>query len=356
MSQAQAPQQSPKNSPGPVDPYRDWLDIQSVERPPSRYALLGLAELEDDPQAIAEGARRIKKVVRGYQIGSYRKQALALLTEIGQAVELLGNRQKKAGYDRQRFRRAMELAKANFPQADLSRPLDEIFAEWLVDCDKARLPVARLLPNLMDWCLDRAFSWPVRGPYKTPLPLGLWIYFEGSVVGQCVERSPLEQRVAAVKQLQQAFGVSEQLARFVAVEISRRPQSFAGTRLVQEAAAAPREVMQNWLDRLAVRGVKLDAAAPTYQALAFLLGLADESGKPIAEPVQPRVIQGAGVPLFGLLRDRLRDAAEGLMAYVRNLAAEHPATFSAALLALLISLGVVLLLAGVLILISVLRR
>jgi len=170
---------------GGVDPYRDWLGVTTLERPPSPYQLLRLAELETSQRAIADAARRVKRTVRAYQIGQYRQMALALMTEIGQATDVLSNKDKKVAYDRRRLTALLTLAEENFPQADLNRPLDEVFAEWLARCEQAAMPVTRLLPELMQWCLHRSFAWPARGSVEAPLPVGLWIYAEAAIVGQC---------------------------------------------------------------------------------------------------------------------------------------------------------------------------
>jgi len=333
---------------GPLDPYRDWLGLKTLERPPSYYALLGLAELENNPHAISESSRQLKKTVRAYQIGQYRTQALALMTEIGQAVDTLTDPRKKAAYDRRRIGRLLELAQANFPQAELERPLDEVFADWLARCDTVGLPVPQLLPELMKWCLSRPFTWPARGPHDVPLPLGLWIYFEAAVIGQCVERSPLEQRVRAVKRTQASFGISAELSRIINLDIARRPESFAGSTLVGMAADAPRDLMQTWVDRLAASGIVLDDASPTYAAVAFLLGLADPEGRPIAEPVRPRTVQAARPSWVRRTVDAGCDLADRL----RDWAAANPHIVRSLWIALAIAVGAIVLLLAALVLLG----
>jgi len=143
---------------GPADSYRDWLNVATLERPPSHYALLGLPELEDDGRAIQKAAREAKKTVRAYQIGAYRDQAVALLAEIGRAVDALTDAGKKAAYDGARRARLLSLAQQNFPQAELRRPLEDVFADWLGQSEKAGVPVPQLLPGLMQWCLGRSLT------------------------------------------------------------------------------------------------------------------------------------------------------------------------------------------------------
>ncbi len=258
-----------------LDPYRNWLGVQTTERPPSHYALLGLAELENNLHAINEAARKAKKTVRAYQIGKFRKEALVLMTEIGRAVDVLTKADKKRTYDAERLQASVEQAKASFPQTDMERPLEELLADWLTECAAAGLPVVQVLPELMHWCLSRAFRWPPRGEYKLPLPLGLWLYCDAAIVAQCVARSPMEQRGQTVKRIQQALGISEQLSRLVIVDIFRRPAAFAETDQVQMAAQRPRDMLQAWVDRMAAQDVAIDQGSPTFSSLAFLLGLVE---------------------------------------------------------------------------------
>lgn len=334
-----------KPSPGgPADPYRDWLGVKTVERAPSAYALLGLAELESNPKTIADAARQAKKTLRSYQIGPYRKEALRLMTEVGQAVDLLTSPGKKSAYDEERRRRLLELAQGNFPQAELQRPLDEVFAEWLVRCTRAGLPVPNLLPDLMQWCLSRSFSWPKRGPHGVVLPLGLWIYVEATVVGQCVARSPLGQRVRAVKRAQASFGISAQLSRIINLDIAHRPESFTDIEVVRLAAEQPRELMQRWVDLLAANDIVLDHECPAYKALAFLLGLVDADGRPIAEPVRPQVVKPREPSAAGAALASARDAVERTVAVIRRWAEANPQFTTSLKWALVISAGLLALL------------
>ena len=333
----------------PLDPYRDWLGIASPERPPSPYQLLGLRELENDSLAIAEAARAAKKTLRAYQIGQYRTEALALMTEIGQAADLLTNEEKKSAYDAQRRQKLLALAQANFPQAELSRPLHDVFADWLGRGEKAGLPISQLLPDLMQWCLQRPFPWPSRGPLGVPLPLGLWLYFEAAVVGQCVARSPLEKRIQAVKQMQQLLGVGAPLSRIINLDIARRPDSFLETPLVRQASDEPRQLMQAWVDRLAKagggqgKGVVLEVDSAGYRALAFLLGFVDDSGRAVREPVRPQMTKAARRSASTSLAAALGQAPGQIIAKLRHAAGGYPQLVLAVKIALAVS-GLIILL------------
>lgn len=331
------------------DPYRQWLDVRTVERPPSPYALLGLAELEADAAAIGDAALTTKRTLRGYQIGKYRKQAIELQTEVSRAADTLTHPEKKATYDAGRMEILLERAQANFPQADLGRPLDDLFFDWLTACDRVGMPVPQLLPRLMTWCLGRSFNWPQRGLLKAPLPLGLWVYVDAVLVGQLVERNTLDMRVRAVKAIQQSLGVSENLARMVNQHIGRRPRSFALLPVVQRAANEPRDLMQEWVDRLAAHGVALEAQSSGYKAMAFLLGLTGQDGNVLEKPLEPRVAVPQKMSLLTRAGRQGRDIVERIVTRWRMFGEDHPDMAAAIKLAVFIALGLFLLLVVLLI-------
>ncbi len=332
-----------------ADPYREWLGINTVERPPSAYALFNLSELETDTAAIGDAALVVKRTLRSYQIGKYRKQALQLQGEVSKAADILTHPQKKAEYDAQRQTVLLQRAQANFPQADMDRPLDDLFVDWLTACDRVGMPVPQIMPQLMSWCLDRAFNWPQRGNLKVPLPLGLWIYTEVALVGQLVERQPLETRVRAVKAVQQALGVSQALALMVNQHIGRRAKSFGLLPVTQMAANQPRKLMQEWVDRLAARKVNLEPESTPYKAMAFLLGLTGQDGNVIESPVKPQVaVPRKRSRLIAAVR-KLRDKSDALATRIRMFAADHPDLTAAMKLAALIAAGIFLLIVVLLI-------
>jgi len=351
--QASQVQQSPESAGRPaatLDPYRNWLGLRTAERPPSHYALLGLPELENNLHAINAAARKAKKTVRSYQIGKFRKEALGLMTEIGQAVDVLTAVKKKRAYDDRRLQAALERAEQSFPQADMDRPLEELLTDWLTECAATGLPVVQVLPQLMQWCLSRAFKWPPRGEHELPLPLGLWIYYDAALVAQCVARNPMEQRGQAVKRIQQALGISEQLSRLVIIDIFRRPAAFAETEQVLLAADRPRDLLQQWVDRMAAQDAAIDQESPTFSTLAFLLGLVEEDGQPIAEPVKPQIVVAEKPSPLVLLWDDVRDRADVAMDFLLTLAARYPEYMPAARVAVMIAGAIVLLILVILLL------
>jgi hypothetical protein len=331
-----------------MDPYRAWLGIRTTERPPSHYALLGLPELETNPHAVNEAARKAKKTVRAYQIGKYRREALALLTDIGQAVDVLTHHDKKVAYDARRLRLSLQRAEELFPQADMNRPLERLFTDWLARCDETGLPVVQILPDMMDGCLKRNFHWPRQGEQNLPLPLGLWLYRDVAIIARCVERGPFEQRAEAVKHIQQAVGLTEQLSRLVVQEVFRRPESFASTPQVRLAAERPREFLQQWVDRLAAHDAAAPQGAATFEALAFVLGLVEEDGKPISQPVRPQIIVAEKPSPLVLLWDDIRDRFDTVIDAAMTLPARYPQYLPTIRWALILSGGIILLLIALL--------
>lgn len=331
------------------DPYSQWLGVRTVERPPSPYALLGLPDLEPDPVAITDAAIAVKRQLRGYQIGKYRRQAIELQGEVSRAADTLTHPDKKAEYDARRTEVLVSRAAVNFPQGDLGRPLDDLFLDWLTGCDNAAMPVPQLMPELMDWCLKRSFKWPQRGTLKAPLPLALWVYTDAALVGQLVERGELQMRVRAVKAIQQSLGITENLARMVNQHISRRPRSFTLLPVVDRAAEEPRELMQQWIDRLAEGGVSLDVQSSCYKAMAFLLGLTGQDGNVLETPVEPRVARPRGRSLAGRALRQCRELLERGITRCRMFAADHPDFMSAMKLAGAIALIIFLLMLALMI-------
>lgn len=86
---------------GNFDPYQEWLGIPPEEQPPSLYRMLGVADGESDPAAIAKAAAQ-----RAAHVKSFRTDETAIFTdllikEIAAAKALLLDPEKKQKYDRQ---------------------------------------------------------------------------------------------------------------------------------------------------------------------------------------------------------------------------------------------------------------
>ncbi|HET6880058.1 MAG TPA: NPCBM/NEW2 domain-containing protein [Pirellulales bacterium] len=81
------------------DPYRRWLGISTVERPPNHYVLLGLSLFEDDTDAIANAADRQMAYVRTQQNGPHAPASQQLLNELAAARLCLLNPAQKSRYD-----------------------------------------------------------------------------------------------------------------------------------------------------------------------------------------------------------------------------------------------------------------
>jgi len=217
---------------------RDWLGIEGAE--PSYYALLGVAELETDEKTILQAGRTVKRKVRAYQIGIYRKQALTLLAEIGQAVSTLTNPEKKTAYDNalmDRWRKeAEDLARQHFAQGERTPAALEA---WLTACRERDIPVTRLMPYLMRRLMVRADGRAKVGVHQLPLPIALWVYRDVGVLGQTLQVGPLEKRVESVKKAQRLLDIPQGIALLVAAEISGALRLFSDLRFVRQARDDP---------------------------------------------------------------------------------------------------------------------
>jgi len=217
---------------------REVLGIETPE--PSYYGLLGLPELETDEKAVLQAGRRVKRKVRAYQLGLYRKQALGLLAEIGQAVSTLTNPGKRRVYDNAlvgRWRKEAEaLIREHFGQGERTA---EAMAAWLTGCRDRGIPVARLMPYLMRRVMSQAEGWPAVGLHQLPMPVALWTYRDVVALGQALEVGSLQKRVESVKKAQRMLGIPQGAALLVAEEIGRSVHLFGELRFVRQARDAP---------------------------------------------------------------------------------------------------------------------
>lgn len=217
---------------------RDWLGIDNPE--PSYYGLLGVPELESDEKAILQAGRTVKRKVRAYQIGIYRKQALGLLAEIGQAVSTLTNPEKRIAYDNSLMGRwrtqAEELARQHVGTGERTPAALEA---WLTACRERGIPVTRLMPYLMRRLMARASGWPKVGVHQLPLPIALWTYRDVGALGQTLQVGPFEKRVESVKKAQKLLGIPQGIALLVAAEIAGALRLFSEVRFVRQARDAP---------------------------------------------------------------------------------------------------------------------
>lgn len=251
--------------------YREWLGITNPA--PSYYGLLGVPELETDATAVLHAGRHVKRKLRAYQIGLYRKQALELLAEVGQAVSVLTNPEKKKAYDRElmaRWRGVVdELYRAHF-QGD---PRDPAVVEaWLSACAVRGVPVTRLIPPLMRMLRSRVRTWPPTGEHRLGLPLNLWLYRDAVALGQCLHIGALETRAEAVKRVQKLLGISEGLARLVAEEIGRGLHLFSKDRIVVQAKEDPDGMLRRLARRIRRHGGEFGKDGKVLPAVADLVG------------------------------------------------------------------------------------
>src|SRR5262245_21595711 len=81
-----------------VDLYWDWLKVPQDKRPPTHFDLLGLAQTESDPNAIAAAAALQAQRVKANQTGPQADQCQRLLKEIAAAKTVLSNLEQRAKY------------------------------------------------------------------------------------------------------------------------------------------------------------------------------------------------------------------------------------------------------------------
>jgi hypothetical protein len=252
--------------------YREWLGIKCAT--PSYYGLLGVPELESDQQVILHAGRRVKRKLRAYQIGQYRKQALDLLAEVGQAMVVLTSKEKQPAYDRElgaRWKAAIEQCYRAHVEGARRDP--GVLEGWLNACTMRGVPVTRLLPAIVHKMGARLKEWPPHGEHKLCLPIGVWVYRDAVALGQCLHVGRLERRVEAVKHVQKLLGVSEGLARLVAEEVSRGLHLFARARFLCEAKRDPEAYLLRVARRIHRYGGHLGSKAEILATIAALLGM-----------------------------------------------------------------------------------
>ncbi|MBE3069255.1 MAG: hypothetical protein IMZ66_03360, partial [Planctomycetes bacterium] len=264
--------------------YREWLGI--ADPTPSHYTLLGVPELETDASAIQHAGRRVKRKLRAYQIGIYRKQALELLAEVGQAVSVLTNPEKKKAYDRGLLDRWRGLVEDLYHTHCRNGAGDPAAVEaWLGACAARSVPVTRLMPYVMRRLHRRARGWPASGEHRLSLPVNLWIYRDAVVLGQCLHVGTLETRVEAVKSVQKILTIPEGLARLVAEEVVRGLHLFSKDRLVARARHDPDAVLVRLGRRIRRYRGTVGEGGQALAAVARLLGKTPEDLKQALETI-----------------------------------------------------------------------
>jgi len=282
---------------GREDLYREWLGIATPS--PTHYELLGVPALESDAETILRGARQVKRRLRTYQIGRYRKGALELLTDVGQAVSVLTNRERRQFYNNELLGQWKALVEELYREHGQGR--DPLALEtWLAACRERGVPISRLLPALVRSLRGRGERWPSRGEHGLGLPEGLWIYRDAVILGNCLRGVDLERRADAVKRVQKALGVPEGLARLVAEEVARGPDTFARLPLVREAERRPGGAVLRLGRRMRRLGGHVDRRSKVLSAVATLVGMGRHDlhkilphldARPFVLPIGKRVVR-----------------------------------------------------------------
>ena len=251
--------------------YRDWLGIKWPQ--PSYYALIGVPELEGDPSAIHHAARHVKRKLRAYQIGAYRHLSLDLLGDVGQAVSILTNPEKKRAYDNDLLREWRKAAENLYRVHCEGAPREaETLEKWLTACVAAGVPVTRLLPAIVWFLGEKVNEWAAFGEHQVGLPVNLWIYRDAVILGQCLHIGSLDQRVEAVKNVQKLLGITEGMARIIAEEVSRSLHLFSALRLVTMAKKDSEGLLVRLGRRIRRFGGHLGHRGKVLAAVATLVG------------------------------------------------------------------------------------
>jgi hypothetical protein len=296
--------------------YREWLGISYAN--PTYYGLLGVPELENDSIAILHAGRRVKRKLRAYQIGTYRQQALDLLSDIGQAVSVLTNAEKKRAYDRELFTRWRKDIEDLYRRHCEGKPCDAAVLEaWLRACATGGVPVARLLPVIIRSLGSRLQEWPAHGDHRVGLPVNLWLYRDAVILGQCLHIGSLERRAETVKSVQKILGVSEDLARLMAEGVTRASHLFGETWLSEQAKDSPRAFLVRMGRRIRRYGGRLGRHGTVLAMLAVLVGMNKKSLEEVFERLADAKRQPTAAEAAEEARKRLR---QGLRHFHRRAA------------------------------------
>ena len=264
--------------------YRDWLGVTNPT--PTYYEVLGLAVLESEPEAIFEAGREAKRKLRSYQVGRYKRQALELLAEVGQAVSVLTNPEKKRGYDNQLLKGWLASADELFQQHGVGHTGEAAALEaWIAACRTRGVPVARLMPWIVRHTRKIAVPWPRQGSIGVDLITSLWIYRDVVVLGQCIESTDLSRRVIAVKRVQQYVGVPSAIALVVAEDVARARRRFETLALVKEAKKSPDLTLLRLARRIHRLGGHASHRSKVLLAVTAVLGRKREDLEKVLEHI-----------------------------------------------------------------------
>ncbi len=290
---------------------REWLGVQQDH--PTHYELLRLPNLLGDRETIFEAGRQAKRKLRAYQIGRYRKLALSLLVDVGQAVAVLTNPEKKRVYDHDLVCAWQAKVEGLHEEHVAGRePGPEVLRAWLTACRDANVPVVYLLPFGVRLIRARGERWPPHGEHRLSLPACLWLYRDIAILGQCLAKGEVARRAEIVKGVQKALGVPEDLARIVAEEVSRAPALFSELRFVRQAKRSPNRTILRLGRRIRRLGGHVDRRNKVVAAAAKLLGRSKHDFVKVLERLdEPPVEISAGRRMAVAARKARRRARAG---------------------------------------------
>jgi len=254
-----------------ADACRQWLGVAWPA--PTLYELLGAPNLARDQKVIFEAGRQAKRKLRAYQIGKYRDLALELLGDVGRAVSVLTNPEKKRPYDNELAGRWVgQAARLYLEHCAGQPPTPDALEEWLKACRREGIPIIRLLPWALRRVQNGADARPPHGEHDLALVACLWLYRDMVILGQCLKVRNLEKRAQKVKRVQKALNIPEGMARLVAEEVGRNRDALGSLRLVRQAEQHPDRTILRLGWRIRRLGGHLDRRSKVLQAAASLLG------------------------------------------------------------------------------------
>ncbi len=106
-----------------MNPYRQWLELDTNASSLNHYELLGLTRFEDDAEKILHAADRALAQVRSHRPGAHAAAWSKLLDELAQAKKCLRDATSKTRYDRSL--RAELNAESPHPRQDKGTPAEQ---------------------------------------------------------------------------------------------------------------------------------------------------------------------------------------------------------------------------------------
>jgi hypothetical protein len=174
-----------------IDVYREWLKIESSQRPPNHYMLLGLKQFEDDRNIIQTNYRQRSALVRRYASGKFSKESQDLLDELARAMLTLTDPSRKSEYDLKLGRKTKRPPLEKRPMGQILLDAKTISASQLKEAQELAdqlgidLGQALVQKQIVTWeQATRALAQQHNLPYLNPT--------EQTVVPELIEKVPAD--------------------------------------------------------------------------------------------------------------------------------------------------------------------